>query len=108
MEIKRKTSGKQYLKIMGVLTLLALVVIVWYMVGKSLYKYPRDCEPLMITWCTNCKNENWVEGEKVGEGLAWCSNSRYNTGWTPETDCTVNNAKEICGVFIIIQDIVIQ
>jgi len=99
-EKRNKMTRKQYIQLSAAITLIVLIIIVWSFVAKALSDYPEDCNLLMKTWCSYCNNTNWVGENKVGKGLAWCSNSHFYTGWTPKDDCTVNNAREFCSDFL--------
>jgi hypothetical protein len=54
-----------------------------------------ECRSRMISWCINCKNNNWVHGQKLDDCTTWCA-STYYTGWTTDDDCTVSDAKKFC------------
>ena len=95
---------KKYTTPALIVVLIVLILLAWAFIKHINEYYPPDCRSLIISWCTNCKGLNWVGGEEVGKGLAWCSNSLYYTGWTPNTDCTVSNAKDICRAFISVNN----
>lgn len=98
---EKKTNKKMILSLVVIIFVLVVIVLGYNQIisflgvpNKETVIELSTCQTMMNEWCNECFSINqrtdvWdVAGNKVGEGLAKCSNEYFQTSWTSGQDCT--------------------
>jgi hypothetical protein len=95
--------------LIGILVVGIVIYMVYtYVIGSPIGE--QQCRSMAITWCTNCKNANWIGGVNAGSDLQKCGTKYFSppSSWMSDGSCTTCDcdnpsntaAQSFCSVFI--------